>query len=102
MQETVVVRGESVTLATITIEALEAIAVEEKKGRDFNIALVAASIFSAGDKERGSVAWVKTLTIYTPDENPSEFLQLLPVACKVNGFKVPKLGEPEPGAPAAG
>ncbi len=101
MTRTVSIDGQDVNLATITVGALETIELGGLRGRKFNIALVAASILSTGDTERGNVAWVATLPIFSPDEEQPAFLRLVDAANEVNGFKSPKPGETEPAAPAA-
>jgi len=99
MQQTVTVDGQEVTLATITVGMLETIELTGKKGHAFSAAFVAASILAAGDKERGTEAWVNGLPFFNGPLN-----KLLEAANEVNGFNTakPEPGEPEPeAAPAA-
>jgi hypothetical protein len=102
VQKTETVSGEDVTLATITVEAIEKIELAGKKGRQFNVAFIAASILAAGDAVRGSEDWVRKLHVFSPDGGAAPFDTLIRAANEVNGFKNPKPGEAEPEAPAAG
>lgn len=106
MKETIPLMGQEVTLATVTVGILETIELEGKRGRQFNIAFIAASLLAAGDKERGSEAWVRTVPVFDETgENKPPFDALMKAANNVNGFKTPtadtKPGEGEPAAPAA-
>jgi hypothetical protein len=111
MERTETIDGQPVTLATITVGALEQIEVAGKTGRAFNIALVAASILSAGDKEHGTEAWVRSLRAFGPSGQKPPFKLVIDAANLVNFFETeaeqnardakgkPK-GESEPEAPA--
>lgn len=79
---------ESVELATVLVETVEVIQIGGKKGIEFNIALTAASILSAGDKERGTEAWVRKLPFFgeTFGED-APFVSMLQAASAVNGMK---------------
>jgi hypothetical protein len=92
MQKPVTVAGEEVILATITVGTLEEIELAGKKGRAFNVGLIAASIRSSGDKLHGTEEWVRALPAFN-----GPFIELLTAANEVNGFT---MGEPEPAAPA--
>ena len=104
MQKTVTVDGQDLTLATITIGTLEQIDLAGKKGRTFNIALVAASILASGDTTHGTEEWVKSLPAFVADGEEPPFQKLLEAANAVNGFEAPKpaAGKSEPAAPAQG
>jgi hypothetical protein len=93
------IKGQPITLATITLGALEACPLAGKTGVDFNQALIKACIVATG-VEPPNDAWFKSLTVFSPDETEPEFAQLVNVANKVNGFKAKQPGEAEPGAPA--
>lgn len=96
MTKTVTVDGLDLTLATITIGTLETIELAGKKGRGFNIALVAGSILASGDKEHGAEEWVKSLPAFAPDGEEPPFQALLSAANEVNGFKPAPKGEEKP------
>jgi len=103
MKQTVNYEGQEFELATITVGAMETIVLDDKKGRKFNIAMIAASLLSAGDTEHGTEDWVRSLPVFSPEETDPPFMEFLAAANKVNGFK-PKpqiVGENEPAAPAA-
>lgn len=103
MKQTVSYEGQDYELATITVGAMETIVLDEKKGRKFNIAMIAASLLSAGDTTNGTEDWVRSLPVFDPEESDPPFMKFLAAANKVNGFK-PKpqiVGETEPEAPAA-
>ena len=102
MTKTVTVLGQDLTLATITIGTLEQIDLAGKKGRGFNIALIAGSLLASGDAERGTEAWVKSLPAFAPEGETPPFQILLEAANEVNGFKPPPVGEKGPEAPAQG
>jgi hypothetical protein len=94
--------GQEVTLATITIEELETAEMDGKTGRKWNIAMVAASIRSAGDAEHGTEAWVRSVKAFDPEGGDGEFKLLVDAMNEVNGFKAAlekKAAAPE--APAA-
>ncbi len=101
MRKPVTIEGQEITLATITVGDIETIELSGKSGRKFNIALVAASIRAAGDMERGTEEWVRTVHVFSevPGEDPS-FQRLITAANEVNGLSAPK-GESGPAAPAA-
>jgi len=103
MKQTVNYEGQEFELATITVGALENVVLDGKKARAFNIALVAASLLSAGDAEHGTEDWVRSLPVFSPEEIDPPFMEFLAAANKVNGFKSkPQIvGENEPAAPAA-
>ena len=100
MLKTVTIEGQEICLATITVGALEEIELADKKGRKFNIALVAASLRAAGDKERGTEAWVLTLPAFDPAGGVPAFRLLIQAANEVNGLREPEPGEKGPAAPA--
>lgn len=103
MRKTVTIEGTEISLATITVGDLETIELSGKSGRKFNIALVAVSILAAGDTERGTEEWVRTVHAFSdvPGGEPP-FQMLIAAANEVNGLSAPKpKGETEPAAPAA-
>jgi len=123
MEKTITVQGQSVTLATITAGALEKVEVAGKSARAFNIALVAASIAAAGDMQRGTEAWVRSLQAFGPEDETPPFKMAVDAANLVNYFEsqeqqdaaaaavkkireaakkgvAPPKGENEPAAPA--
>ena len=67
MKKPVLIEGQEVTLATITVGDLETVDLSAKTGRKFNIAMIAASILAAGDQERGTEAWVRTVHAFDPE-----------------------------------
>lgn len=87
MRKTLTIDGQDVTLATITVGALEEIEVAGKTGRKFNIALAACSILSAGDTEKGTEAWVRSLQTFAPDDEKPPFKQVVDAANLVNYFE---------------
>jgi hypothetical protein len=117
MRKTETIDGQEVTLATITVGAIEKIEVAGKTGRAFNRALVACSILAAGDSERGTEAWADEVQVFAPKGVKPAFKRLLDAANLVNYFETeeeqaandnaiagavgrkPK-GESEPEAPA--
>jgi hypothetical protein len=99
MKKTVPIEGQDVTLATITIGDLEAVEIESKTGRKWNIAMVAASIRAAGDAERGTEAWVRTAKAFDPEGGDGAFKILVDAMNEVNGFK--RALEKKDQAPAA-
>lgn len=101
MEKSVTIEDQEVKLATITVGALETIELSGKTGRKFNIALIAASLLSAGDAARGTEEWVRSVHVFAPDGSEPPFQQLLAAANEVNGFKAAQPGETEPAAPAA-
>jgi hypothetical protein len=104
MKKPVLIEGQEVTLATITVGDLETVDLSAKTGRKFNIAMIAASILAAGDQERGTEAWVRTVHAFDPEGGDAPFQLLLEAANEVNGFKklVAEKNAPVPAAPAAG
>ena len=84
MRKTISINGQDVILATITVGAIEQIEVAGKQGRAFNASLVAASILSAGDKERGTEAWVQNLETFAPKGTKSQFKLAIDAANLVN------------------
>lgn len=101
MKKPVIVEGQSLEVATITVGALETIELSGKEGRKFNIALIALSLLAAGDTEHGTEEWVRSVHVFAPDGAEPPFQALLAAANEVNGFKTAKPGESEPEAPAA-
>ena len=104
MEKPVIVEGQELKVSTITVGALEAIELSGKEGRKFNIALIAASLLSAGDSEHGNEEWVRSVHVFSPGAEEPPFHLLLAAANEVNGFKAPapaKPGESGPAAPAA-
>ena len=88
MKKSVSIDGQDVTLATITVGDLEDIEIEGKTGRKWNIAMVAASIRSAGDAERGTEAWVRKVPAFDPEGGDGPFKLLVNAMNLVNGFTV--------------
>lgn len=87
MKKPVLIEGQEITLATMTIGDLEAIDLTGKTGRKWNIAMIAASIAASGDTEHGTEAWVKAREAFDPEGEDSEFDLLLDAMNTVNGFK---------------
>lgn len=107
MQKTmkVTIEGEELTVATVKVGALEVIDLDGKKGRQFNIAFIAASLLSAGDQKHGTEVYVRSIPVFDAEGGDGPFDKLLRAANEVNGFKNPKPAQPgegEPVAPAAG
>jgi len=103
MQKPVLIEGQEIKLATITVGDLEEVDLSGKTGRKFNIAMIAASIRAAGDLEHGTEAWVRTVHAFDPEGGDPPFQLLLEAGNEVNGFNRRKeKNAPEPGAPAAG
>ena len=101
MKKPVLIEGQEVILATITVGDLETIDLTGKSGRKFNIAMIAASILAAGDAERGTEAWVRSVHAFDPEGGDAPFQLLLDAANEVNGFKrVLEKNAPAPAAPA--
>ena len=88
MQKSVSIGPDSILLATITVGDLEDIEIEGKTGRKWNIAMVAASIRSAGDAEHGTEAWVRKVPAFDPEGGDGPFKQLVNAMNDVNGFTV--------------
>lgn len=102
MKKTVPIDGQDVIVATITVGDLEAVEIENKTGRKWNIAMVAASIRAAGDAERGTEAWVRTVPAFDPGGGDGPFKLLVEAMNEVNGFKaVLEKNAPAPAVPAA-
>ena len=103
MKKPVLIEGQEVTLATITVGDLETIDLTGKTGRKFNIAMIAASILASGDQERGTEVWVRSVQAFDPEGGDSSFQKLIDAANEVNGFKkqVLEKNAPAPAAPAA-
>ncbi len=82
--------AQQVELATVTVGTMEQIELAGKKGLGFNIALVAASIKTTGDENRGTEEFVRSLPFFpeTAGEEMSAFHKLLRAATEVNGMKV--------------
>jgi len=87
MKKTVLIEGEAITLSTISVGDLEDIEIDGKTGRKWNIAMVAASIRSAGDSQRGTEAWVRTVPAFDPEGGDGPFRRLVEAMNEVNGFK---------------
>lgn len=101
MKKPVLIEGQEVILATITVGDLETVDLSGKTGRKFNIAMIAASILASGDQERGTEAWVRSVHAFDPEGGDAPFQLLLDAANEVNGFKrVLEKNAPAPAAPA--
>ena len=87
MEKIISINGQDVKLATITVGALEQVEVAGKTARPFNIALVAASILGAGDNERGTEAWVRSLQAFAPEGVKPDFKKAVDAANLVNYFE---------------
>jgi hypothetical protein len=103
MKKSVSIGDESIILATITIGDLEAVDIEGKTGRKWNVAMVAASIRASGDTEHGTEAWVRTVPAFDPEGGDGPFKLLVEAMNDVNGFtKALEKNAPAPAAPAQG
>ena len=102
MKKPVLIAGQEINVATVTVGDIETIDLTGKTGRKFNIAMIAASVLASGDKERGTEDWVRGLLAFDPDGGASEFQRMLDATNDVNGFtKVTEKNASAPVAPAA-
>ncbi len=98
---------QTVEVATVTVATMEQIELAGKRALAFNIALVAASVKTAGDEVRGNEAWVRSLPFFpeSSDEDTSAFHKMLKAVMEVNGMRVAtptvtKAGEEKPSVAA--